>query len=409
MILPRYAFFAAFLAAAGVPIYIHAPKFYADNHGVSLGAIGLALFGLRLLDVVQDPLLGRLAGRLDARRGAAAMLAGTGMALGMLGLFAVTPPMAPLAWMAVCLVLLFSCFSFLSILFYARGVGQAETMGAGGHVRLGGWRETGALLGITGFCIAPAGLAALGVVSPYAGFAYGFAVLSLVAGVAMHPLWPGKLVMAGGGFAHLLRDAGTRRLLVIGLVNAAPVAVTSTLFLFFVESRLGAPGLEGPLLVAFFVAAAASAPLWSRLARTLDPETVLAGAMVLAIGSFIGAYGLGTGDWAAFLVICLLSGVALGADMTILPALLSQRIAEIGGNGGEAFGLWNFAAKASLALAAILVLPGLEGAGFRPGADNDPAALARLSVLYALVPCALKLVALATLLLTRKPTVVRPC
>jgi hypothetical protein len=61
--------FAAMLAAAGLPIYIHAPKFYVDEYGVSLAALGVALFALRLIDVVQDPALGWLAdaGRTAAR------------------------------------------------------------------------------------------------------------------------------------------------------------------------------------------------------------------------------------------------------------------------------------------------------------------------------------------------------
>jgi hypothetical protein len=34
--LPAYALFAAFLASAGLPLYIHAPKFYVDEYNVSL-------------------------------------------------------------------------------------------------------------------------------------------------------------------------------------------------------------------------------------------------------------------------------------------------------------------------------------------------------------------------------------
>ena len=64
--LPAYAVFAATLAAAGLPIYIHAPKFFVDEYGVSLAALGAVLFGLRLFDVVQDPLLGWLSRRLGA-------------------------------------------------------------------------------------------------------------------------------------------------------------------------------------------------------------------------------------------------------------------------------------------------------------------------------------------------------
>ena len=73
--LPARSLFAGAAAAAGLPIYIHAPKAYADLHGVGLGALGAALFGLRLLDFVQDPALGWLAERARARRGASVALA----------------------------------------------------------------------------------------------------------------------------------------------------------------------------------------------------------------------------------------------------------------------------------------------------------------------------------------------
>ena len=56
--LPAYSLFAAVISAAGLPIYIYAPKYYADSYGVSLTALGTLLFALRLLDVVQDPVLG---------------------------------------------------------------------------------------------------------------------------------------------------------------------------------------------------------------------------------------------------------------------------------------------------------------------------------------------------------------
>ena len=37
------------------------PKFFVDTYDVSLSALGLSLFFLRLVDFVQDPLLGKLA------------------------------------------------------------------------------------------------------------------------------------------------------------------------------------------------------------------------------------------------------------------------------------------------------------------------------------------------------------
>ena len=69
--LPAYAAFAAILSAAGLPIYMYAPKFYAENYGVGLAALGAVLFGLRLFDMVQDPILGWIGERLTKRRGMA--------------------------------------------------------------------------------------------------------------------------------------------------------------------------------------------------------------------------------------------------------------------------------------------------------------------------------------------------
>ena len=95
-----FAAFGAMLSAAGLPIYIHAPKFYVDEYGVGLSALAFALFLLRLIDVFQDPALGWLSERIRHMRGLAVGLGGALMALAMLGLFAVTPPIAPLLWFA---------------------------------------------------------------------------------------------------------------------------------------------------------------------------------------------------------------------------------------------------------------------------------------------------------------------
>ena len=99
------------------------------------------------------------------------------MAGAMLGLFAITPPMGPLLWFALMLTALFTAWSFLTILFYAEG-----TMAAGGaHLRLAGWREAGAGMGICLASVAPFALTPL-TSAPYAGFAFGFGALALLAG-----------------------------------------------------------------------------------------------------------------------------------------------------------------------------------------------------------------------------------
>ena len=396
-----WAAFSAMLAMAGLPIYIHAPKFYVDEYGVGLGALGAALFALRLIDFVQDPLLGWLAQATAAHR--AGMVAGAGavMAAAMLGLFAVAPPVAPLLWFALTLTALFSAFSFLTICFYAQGVAKAETMGGGGHVRLAAWRETGALLGVCLAAAAPS-LLALGPNPPFEAFAILFATFVLGAVWVMRFEWTATPASGGAfdGFGAVLRDPVARRLLGVAFLNAAPVAVSSTLFLFFVESRLAAPGWEGPLLLLFFLSAAASAPVWAALARARGEKPMLLAGMTLAILAFVGAALLGPGDQLWFALVCLASGAALGADLTLLSALFARRMARILPEGAAGFALWAFVTKATLAVAAITVLPFLEWQGFT-GPDSPDTALTALALTYALLPCALKLLAIALLATTR--------
>lgn len=400
--LAPWSLFAAMIATAGLPIYIHAPKFYVDEYGVSLASMGLALGLLRLVDVVQDPALGWLAERWRAGRATLVAVGAALMSVAMLGLFAVAPPFAPVIWFALTLLVLFSAFSLLTICFYAQGVAKAQTLGPGGHLRLAGWREGGALVGVSLAAVAPVAFAALTDRS-FVAFALAFALLALLAVWGMRGEWGAAPVQAAPSLRAALADPMARRLMLLALVNGAPVAVTSTLFLYFVESRLGTPALAGPFLLLFFLAAAASAPVWSRLAARHGAKRILMAGMGLAILTFAFALTLSTGNTVAFGAICLASGAALGADMVLLPAIFARHLARREGGEAMAFGLWNFASKLTLALAAVVLLPLLQAGGFASGAVNSDAALWLLTLLYAGLPCALKLAAIALLLSTPVP------
>ncbi|MDD9976827.1 MAG: MFS transporter [Boseongicola sp.] len=398
--LPSYSLFAATLACAGLPIYIHAPKFFVDQYAVGLGALGAVLFGLRLLDFVQDPVLGWLSQRLAPFRRQAVLTASVVMAIAMVCLFAVPPLLPPLAWFALALATLFSAFSFLTITFYAQGVAKADSLGESGHIRLATWRETGALIGVSLAAVAPIALGAVSA-NPFSLFALLFALLVALAFLSMRQEWSDAKASRAPQMRTILSDPLASRLLLIALVNAAPVAVTSTLFLFFVESQLGARGWEGPFLLLFFLSAAASAPAWGRIATRVGAKVALIGGMLLAILSFGGAATLGYGDLVPFALICVASGAALGADMTLLPAIFARRLETIAPQAAEGFGLWSFVSKFTLAFAAVALLPLLEASGFQSGTPAVPeGALLTLTLLYAVLPCALKLVAVALLVFT---------
>ena len=398
--LPAYTVFAAVLSGAGLPIYIYAPKYYADTFGVSLAALGALLFAMRLFDMIQDPVLGWISERLTRSKKLAMTLAAVVMAISMIGLFAVAPPIAPIWWFGITVTGLFTAFSFLTINFYAQGVSKAGK-DPQGHVRLAAWRESGALLGVCIAAVVPTVLIGI-VADPFAAFAYGFAVLTLIAAVFMWPEWKGRVNQEPSQIGEIIRDKTARKLLILALINATPLAVSSTLFLFYVESKLGAVGWEGALLVLFFLAAAISSPMWSALARRHGAKPVLLCAMILAVASFAYTLTLSPGDVIPFAVICVLSGATIGADLTLLPAMFAKRMAAISPNGAQGFGLWNLVNKFTLAFAAVVLLPLLERSGFQAGAVNVPQdAIFMLTVLYALVPSLLKLVAIGLLVATK--------
>jgi Na+/melibiose symporter-like transporter len=97
--------------------------------------------------------------------------------------------------------------------------------------------------------------------------------------------------------------------------------------------------------------------------------------------------------------VCIASGVALGADLTLPGALLTGVVQRNGHSAraeGVYVGWWNSATKLNLGLAAGAALPLLALAGYAPG-QRDAQALQALTLAYVVVPCALKLAAAALL------------
>jgi len=192
---------------------------------------------------------------------------------------------------------------------------------------------------------------------------------------------------------HTWQHRAFRRLLAVFMVNGIASAIPATLVLFFVQDRLqGSEALQSAALGLYFVCAAGSMPLWLRAVARLGLARSWLLGMGLSVLVFLWASQLGAGDGALFLIVCALSGAALGSDLALPGAMLAGVIHDAGDRGradGAYFGWWNFATKLNLALAAGLALPLLGWLGYAPGA-RDTQALQVLTVAYCLLPCALK-------------------
>ena len=397
----RYGGLGLPLAFVALPLYVIVPNHYADRFGVPLAVLGAVLLGVRLLDAFVDPWIGRWADRVLARPPASAwMTAGVFamlLALAFRGLM--VPPVSAsgadvLVWFGVLLAATTLGYSVLSILHQAWGarLGGGEAQRA----RVVAWREGLALVGVLLASVLPA---AAGLSATTAVFAAALVAAIALLRRAPRALSPAAAIQRPSAKPSPLHTAAFRKLLVIYLVNGIASAIPATLVLFFIRDRLQAPGLEPLFLLSYFGAGALSVPLWVRVVRRVGLARAWWIGMVLATATFAWAALLGAGDVAAFTAVCVLSGLALGADLT-LPGAMVAGVIQGAGHGGSAegayFGWWNFATKLNLALAAGVALPVLQWAGYAPG-DSTPRALGALTLAYCLIPCALKLLA-ATLL-----------
>lgn len=387
------------LAFVALPLYVILPNHYAKAFGVPLATLGAILLGARLFDAVIDPLLGRLSDRLFADSARAVLrlgaLAAVVLAIGFALLFfpLVTSPGALVAWAAVVLVVTYAAYSALSVSHQSWGamLGGNEAQ----RSRTVAWREG---LGLVGVVLASITPVALGLPATTALFLIALLLGWLAWTRAPRPVAQPRTVghAAPGQLWLPLQQSAFRRLLAVFLLNGIASAVPATLVLFFIQDRLQAPQPMEPLFLgAYFLSAALSIPLWLAVVKRLGLARSWLAGMLLAIAVFGWASQLGAGDTTAFLLVCALSGVALGTDLALPGAMLAGVIQKAGQSGqaeGAYFGWWNFATKLNLALAAGLALPLLSLFGYAPGA-RDAQGLGALVIAYCVLPCVLKLAA----------------
>ena len=392
------------LAMAALPIYVHVPRLYAETSAISLSLLGALLLAARLADAVVDPLLGVWSDR-SAQRQRLIAAALPLLALGMIALL--NPPRvgAPL-WLLASLLLTCFAFSLISIAYQAWGAELGRD--AGERTRLTASREGFGLLGVLLAAALP-GLLSGDTAQGLSWLAWVFVALLVVLatltlrGVARAaPRQPANAALPGELFA-VLRDRRFLHLLALFVVNGIAAALPATLVLFFVADVLQAQAWAGAFLALYFISGVVFLPGWVALARRSGRVPAWVASMIIASAAFSWAASLGAGDLWAFAAICLLSGAALGADLTLPAALLAdmtqQRSAARAGRdvvpsapAGAYFGWWTLVAKLNLALAAGLSLPLLDLVGYRPG---DPASTSGLSAVYGLLPIAFKSLAAA--------------
>lgn len=438
----RYGGLGLPLAFVALPLVVQWPAYAAAQWGLPLAVLGTLLLAVRVADALVDPWIGRRADGWFSRSASAPWRALAGAAVlllaGFVALFFAPAGVrdagpghaALLAWSAAAMVMTYLGYSIAQVVHQAwaarlggdeversRWVGAREAFSLVGVLAasvlptLAGWPATAVALGL----LLAAGLWALA----------GLRTSSLADGppaersgpdpapVPLPPATgspPGPAASAAraetgpSGTAHRCESPWSARpfrsLLAVYTLNGLAASIPASLVLFFVRDRVQAPAVfEALFLAAYFGAAALAVPLWVRAVARLGLVRSWALGMAASIAAFVGAVTVGPGETTTFVLICIASGFALGADLVAPPALLAGVIQGAGVHGrseGRWFGWWSMATKLTLALAAGVALPLVEALGYQTG-SREPQALQALAVVYAVVPCAIKALALALL------------
>ena len=392
------------LAALGLPLYVYLPTFYAETLGLGAAAVGVSLFAARMLDVLTDPAVGWASDRFRLPFGNRKGLMVLGALLLLIGIEQLFRPetAAGPVYLFIWTSLAYLGWTLIAVPHQAWGAELSTDYHRRSTITAS--REGCMLLGTVLAVALPAAItgadnqqASLDLMATLLWFAIPISLLVALVAVP-EASRQGPPIAWRAGLSLIARNRPLKLLMAAYLVNGIANGLPATLFLLYVAHVLDARSASGVLLAIYFVASIAALPLWIWIAWRIGKHRAWSASMLLACAVFVWVPFLGAGDVIAFGVICLLSGLSLGADLA-LPASIQADVVDVdtveggGGRAGLFFALWNMATKLALALAVGIAFPLLDLAGFTSQGDNPPAALWTLALLYGGLPVLFKLAA----------------
>jgi GPH family glycoside/pentoside/hexuronide:cation symporter len=411
-VLVSYALPAFVVALPTIPVYIVLPSLYGVELGLGLATTGLVLLGARLFDTVSDPLVGALSDQFAFRGNRRKPWIAVGAMVAGLGIYMVLNPPAGVGGVYLLLwsLVLYAGWTMVAVPYMAWGAELSA--GYDERTRITAWREGVGLLGLFG-------AGAITAVATAAGWSErqsvgALAWVAIALGVVAFPLLLYRVPesratgrspapVAGQQLksaAIALRDNGPFiRLLAAWFLNGLANGIPAALFFLYLEYGLGADQTQRPLFVlVYFAAAVAAIPLWKAVSKRLGKHRAWCWAMAVACAAFITVPWIPQGAFAAFALVCAVTGAALGADLVLPPSIQADVVDYGAFRSGQAragllFALWGMSTKLALAVAVGFALPAVEAAGFDPAAPED-AGIFALSVIYALVPIVIKTTAI---------------
>ena len=382
------------LAAAQIAVYIAVPAIYSKIAAVGIGITGLVIMISRVIDMITDPILGTYLDRMVEKIGWKFWLL-IGFPLISIGVFILFNPLDALEIFSLLLGIIFVTlgWTFFSIPWWGIGIAISNS-NSNDRFKVVSFRE---LLTIPGVIL---GL-----------FLIHFSNISgeiffIISVLFLSPLFIKKIPIPNisnkKGTSYFLNiknlfknNSNFKYLCLsyffIGLSNG----VTSILFILFVEFIIG--GSPQNFLSIYFISAFIGLPFVYMLASKYNKKRIWTSFIILACICFLPVVFLSNNSTTLFMVICIISGFCLSADLIIPSSIQADIIYKEQQQNknvlvGKIYSVWSFIQKLSLALSAGVCLPLLGYFGFNPSEVNTQ--LLPLSFAYGIIPIILRIPAI---------------
>ena len=420
-------FLALPLSFVSIPIYLNIADFYSNKFGLNLIIIGALLAFVRIFDALQDPFIGYYSDVLHSKTISRKKIIRIFSLILCIGFFLVfNPPFLTnkiliISWFFLSLCCTYLCFNFVVINF--ESLIALISKNDEERILLNSVKEFLGLIGIILAFAIPGILIKNGLENKYFYLTVFFVIFVLFAIYILLPKVriPQELFKTSSSSKtlilekksqikqyleiffnkNILKDNKFVNFLLIFFLNSTATSLPAANMNFYVREILRAEESLSWFLSTYFISACLFIPLW----RFLFTKFGILKSWILsicgAIITFAFAYFLNSGNSSYFYIICLLSGMFLGADLIAPPIILAKITKDKNDIISSYFALWNFSSKIGLMIAASGSLIILGFFDYKPG-NSITHNLNIIVFFYAILPCIIKLFVVKLLLKFRK-------
>jgi len=409
-----YAILSLPLAFVGLPIYVNINGFYAKEYGVNLSLLGILLLIARGFDMLQGPFVGYFSTYLMHKKISQKRIILYSSILLSISFFALfNPPISfnkemVYVWFVIFLTTTYTFFNFAIINYEAIAVYIAKNQKE--RLSVNSLKEFFGLIGILLASILPT-IIGLFIDSDlktsyfYSSAVFVILIFSMLI-IFFKTVKINKIeILSRLSFKAVFKEIKANKIfmnyLKIFFANAIAVSIPASVIFFYVEDVLNASSKLGFFLGVYFLSGCIFIGAWKKLAQKYGMINIWIISLFGSVVTFIFNCFLGQASADLFFIVCFASGMFLGADMIIPPAIIANLIYDKKEKVASYIAVWNMVVKLGLVIASSASLIILGFFDYKIGNYINKGIWA-IPYVYSVVPSLLKVYVMIKLLSLRK-------